>query len=159
MNIPDDIPTGEPEPRTNPNQATTFSNPITPTQLYWINIAADSLHLDKEELAFAMFDCPLCELTRTAGEKLLQYLARIKQTGGASIEHEHACASCSDTFTCSQQLCSHGLSRYCDPCTDKALGEVYEEMDYRSDSHAEEEAAILIKPQPKSNGRYNGIEI
>jgi len=157
MNIPDHAETGEPQ--TNPNQATNFGNLIMPTQLYWINVAADSLRLDKEELALAMFNCPLYELTRTAGEKLLQYLARIKQTGGLSVDHEHDCAVCGDTFTCSQQLCSHGLSRYCDPCTDIALGEVYEEMDYTSDTRAEEEAAILVKPQPKSNGRYEGIEI
>ncbi|HST20992.1 MAG TPA: hypothetical protein VLR90_07740 [Blastocatellia bacterium] len=113
----------------NPNQATTIGDLIQPGQLYWLKIAAESVNLDKEQVALDLFNCNLYELTRAAGEQMLQYLARVKQNGTTS-EHEHDCASCGDTFTCKDTLCNSTLARYCDDCTIRELGGLCEEAGY-----------------------------
>lgn len=149
---------------TNPNQATTIGDLIQPSQLYWFNLAAESVGMDKEATALDLFNCNLYELTRAAGEQMLQYLARVKANGGAGADHEHDCASCGDTFTCADALCGTMYARYCDACTERELGAMCEEAGFIPDQPHEVVkphplAGILVKPQPESNGRVGGIEI
>ncbi len=108
----------------NPHRATTIADLVTPSQLYWINVTAESIRVDKDEQAELMFDCPLLELNKETAEMLLLYFARIKANNSTSHEHEHECASCSESFTCNQSLCDATLERYCDLCATLALSGV-----------------------------------
>ena len=108
----------------NPYRAVTIGDLVTPSQLYRIDLAAESVQVDKGEQAALLFDCPLCELNREAAETLLAYFARIKASNTSGHEHEHECASCSDAFTCNQSLCDSTLRRYCDRCAVEALGDL-----------------------------------
>ena len=102
-------------------RATTFGDLVTPSQLYWLDVAAESVLVDKDEQAALMFDCSLYELNKQAADSLLAYFARIKANNTSGHDHEHECASCSDAFNCSQSLCDATLRRYCDGCTVEAL--------------------------------------
>jgi len=57
----------------NPYRATTIGDLITPSQLYWINIAVESVAVDKVEQSALMFDCSLYELNKEAANSLLSY--------------------------------------------------------------------------------------
>lgn len=100
----------------NPHQATAISNLITATQLHWLEIAARSVGMSKEETALALFDCPVNALSRDAANQLEQYFAQIKMAAHQQHDHEHDCAVCGDAFACNQSLCHAGLIRYCDGC-------------------------------------------
>ena len=105
----------------NPHRATTLGDLVTPSQLYWLDVAAESVSVDKDEQAALIFDCSLYELSKQAADSLLAHFARIKANNMIGHEHEHDCAVCGDTFTCNQSLCDATIRRYCDRCTVKAL--------------------------------------
>ena len=105
----------------NPHRATTLGDLVTPAQLYWLDVAAESVSVDKVEQAALMFDCSLYELNKGVADSFLAHFARIKANNTSGHKHEHDCAVCGDTFNCNQSLCDATLRRYCDSCTVKAL--------------------------------------
>jgi hypothetical protein len=106
----------------NPYQATTIADLITPDQLHWLTVAAESVNADKEETAIALFNCSVFSLSRTAAVELEQHFARLKMN--EHQRHEHDCALCGDTFACSQTLCNASLARYCHDCTADLFGAI-----------------------------------
>jgi len=108
-NIPDkDAPS-------NPHQATSIADLITPNQLHWLTVAAESVGMEKDEAAIALFNCSVYSFSRAAVQ-LEQYFAKVKMTACVGHSHEHQCALCHDTFPCAQSQCNASLSRYCDEC-------------------------------------------
>lgn len=105
----------------NPHQATSIADLITVSQLYWLTIAAESVGMDKDETALALFECSVYFLSRAAVAELEQYFARVKMAAQPQ-GHEHDCAVCGDTFPCNQSLCHAELSRYCDDCKADLFG-------------------------------------
>jgi hypothetical protein len=140
----------------NPYRATTIGDLVTPSQLYWINIAAESVSVDKVEQLKLLFNCSLYELNKKAADSLLAYFARIKANNAMGHDHEHECASCSDGFNCNQSLCDATLRRYCDCCTEAALGEVHEGMNSRRTLRAaiQREAAATLSRE-KGSAKYD----
>jgi hypothetical protein len=100
----------------NPYQATTIGNLITSNQLHWLTIAAESVGMDKEQTALALFNCSVYSLSRDAARQLEQYFAQVKMAAHQKHNHEHDCGACGDTFGCSQSLCHAELTRFCDGC-------------------------------------------
>lgn len=93
----------------NPYQATTIADLITPNQLHWLTVAAESVNADKDEIAIALFNCSVFSLSRTAAAELEQHCARLKMN--EHQRHEHDCALCGgDTFACKQSLCNASLA-------------------------------------------------
>lgn len=144
---------------TNPHQATTLGNLLTPSQLQEINQTAERLNISASEQAELMFNCSLYELTKQAADSFLSFLANLLPNQSTAHTHEHDCAECGGTFECSQTLCNGSLARYCDDCTAEALGELCDDVEGRLDNPPDVDLMILCKPQPKSNGRLEGIEI
>lgn len=117
-NIPDkDAPS-------NPHQATTIGNLITSSQLHWLTIEAESVGMDRDETALALFDCSVYSLSYDAARQLEQYFAQVKMAALQPHDHEHDCAVCGDMFGCSQSLCHAGLARYCEDCKAELSGMV-----------------------------------
>jgi len=106
----------------NPYQATSIADLITPNQLHWLTVEAESVGLDKEQTALALFNCSVYSLSRDAANQLEQHFARLKMSEYQGHDHEHDCAVCGDTFHCNQSLCNASLSRYCHDCKAELYG-------------------------------------
>jgi len=106
----------------NPYQATSIADLITPNQLHWLTVEAESVGADKEETAIALFSCSVYSLSRDAASQLEQYFARLKMSEYQGHQHEHDCAVCGDSFACNQSLCNASLSRYCLDCKAELYG-------------------------------------
>jgi hypothetical protein len=100
----------------NPHQAVSIADLITPNQLHWLTVAAESVGMDKDETAIALFGCSVYSLSRAAASQLEQYVAQVKMNAAEGHDHDHACAVCGDGFTCNQPQCHAELSRYCQDC-------------------------------------------
>lgn len=105
-------------------QATTIGNLITPNQLHWLGVAAESVGMERDQTALDLFACSVYSLSRDAARQLEQYFAQIKMAAQQCHDHEHDCAVCGDTFTCNQSLCHAELSRYCDECKADLFGAI-----------------------------------
>jgi hypothetical protein len=109
-NIPDkDAPS-------NPYQAKTIADLITPNQLHWLTTVAESLGMDKDQTAIALFNCTVLALSRDAASQLEQYFAKVKMDADPAYDYQHPCAACGDTFPCNQPLCPAGLAPCCHDC-------------------------------------------
>jgi hypothetical protein len=106
----------------NPYQTTTIGNLVTSSQLHWLEIAASSVGMSKEETSLALFSCPVNSLSRDAARQLEQYFAQVKMAAHQGHDHEHECAVCREPFPCCQPQCDASLSRYCDGCKADLLG-------------------------------------
>jgi len=107
---------------TNPFLATTIANLVTQSQLHWLEIAALSVGMSKEETSLALFSCPVNSLSRDAARQLEQYFAKVKMNAWQSREHEHECIACGESFPCTQSQCNASLSRACDGCKADLFG-------------------------------------
>jgi hypothetical protein len=135
----------EPQPS---GMAKTMAELVTPRQLVAIRAISNSQKLDAEAECRQMHRCKPEELSRKAASQLIDHLKSKGQVITEDNQSEFAILILKK-FTEAVHAKNNGLNELADRVYYEAT-QLWQRWD--------EETAILRKPQPRSNGTYNGIE-